>query len=634
MRASSPSTTRRSTYLRADRARRAADRARRGLLQGEPALARPRARADLLRGGRARPRRRRAQRSPGRARPQDRVPLTEREAIVPRRARDLRRRRTSNAHDEAVRRVVPGQRSGGRQRAPGMGRVAAPSPRPVPDVVVAERRRPRSPSSSTADGSSSSHGAVVIAAITSCTNTSNPQRDGRRRPRCARRRSSGGSQRKPWVKSSLAPGSKVVDRVLRARRPRRSYLEELGFHTVGYGCTTCIGNSGPLPDDDLGGGRRRRDLVVCSVLSGQPQLRGAHPPGGEGRTTSPRRRSSSRYALAGRMDVDLDDGAARAGQRRRGRLPPRHLADRRGDRRHRSKSAVRRRHVPPHLRATSSPATSAGERSRSRRATCYDWGEDSTYVRRPPLLRRDVARARHRSRTSHGARCLVDARRHGHDRPHLARPARSSPTARAGKYLIEHGVERKDFNSYGSRRGNHEVMVRGTFANVRLQATCSCRAARAPGRVHLPERRGDDDLRRLRCATPQEGTPLIVIAGKEYGSGSSRDWAAKGANAARRARGDRGELRAHPPLEPAHDGHPPAPVPRRRDAGDARASPAASSSPSRASRTARPRGDRARPTTRTSQRRGCASTRPARARVPAPRTGSSPMCSANYSGIT
>ena len=193
----------------------------------------------------------------------------------------------------------------------------------------------------------------------------------------------------------------------------------------------------------------------------------------------------------------------------------------------------------------------------------FAWEPDSTYVRQPPYFDGHAARARRRSTTSTArAASSCSATR---SRPTTSRrPARSSPTRPAGAYLVEHGVERKDFNSYGSRRGNHEVMVRGTFANVRLR-NLLVPGSEGTWTVHVPS--GEEmtifDASQRYLA---EGTPLIVLAGKEYGSGSSRDWAAKGPNLLGVQGGDRRELRADPPLEPADDGHPAAAVHGRRDA--------------------------------------------------------------------
>jgi aconitate hydratase len=364
------------------------------------------------------------------------------------------------------------------------------------------------------------HGSVVIAAITSCTNTSNPQvmiGAGLLAKNAVER----GLRRKPWVKSSLAPGSKVVTEYYE-QAGLTHYLDELGFQTVGYGCTTCIGNSGPLPEpisEAVGEG----DLVVCSVLSGNRNFEARiHPEVKANYLASPPLVVA--YALAGRMDVDLvneplgedSDGndvylrdlwpSAEEIQETISRAV-------RGDMFSRTYADV----------FTGDPAW---RELPVPKGALFAWDRDSTYVRLPPYFD-GMSQEPGDVEDVTGARCLV---RVGDSvtTDHISPAGSIKPDSPAGAYLLEHGVERKDFNSYGSRRGNHEVMVRGTFANVRL------RNQLVPGSegtwtVHVPS--GDEMT--IYDASQRyltEGTPLIVLAGKEYGSGSSRDWAAKGPN--------------------------------------------------------------------------------------------------------
>ncbi|MCL4291114.1 MAG: aconitate hydratase AcnA [Thermoleophilia bacterium] len=362
------------------------------------------------------------------------------------------------------------------------------------------------------------HGSVVIAAITSCTNTSNPAvmvGAGLLAKRAVER----GLARKPWVKSSLAPGSKVVTEYL-DRAGLTPYLDSLGFNLVGYGCTTCIGNSGPLPDaisKAIGEG----ELVVCSVLSGNRNFEARiHPDVKANYLASPPLVVA--YALAGRMDIDLTTeplGQDAAGENvyLRDLWPtPAEIGE-----------TVASSLDEEMFRSTYADVFTGDERWSALEVPTgdlYRWDALSTYVRRPPyfdgmpLEPAPVGDVR-------GARCLVmvgDSVTTDHISPagsiHAGSPA--------GLYLTGHGVAREDFNSYGSRRGNHEVMVRGTFANVRLR-NLLVPGAEGSVTAHLP---GGETLSIFDASQRyrEEGVPLIVLAGKEYGSGSSRDWAAKG----------------------------------------------------------------------------------------------------------
>jgi aconitate hydratase len=323
------------------------------------------------------------------------------------------------------------------------------------------------------------------------------------------------------VKTSLAPGSKVVTRYYE-EAGLQQYLEELGFNTVGYGCTTCIGNSGPLPEPisaAIGDG----NLVVCSVLSGNRNFEARiHPEVKANYLASPPLVVA--YALAGRMDIDLVDEPL--GEDRDGN--PVYLSELwpssdeiqqvitasvRGEFFHSTYADVFTGDDNWH-----SLPTPEGD--------LFAWDAESTYVRLPPYFE-GMAREPGRVEDVHGARCLVMLG-DSVTTDHISPAGAIRPDSPAGRYLVEHGVERKDFNSYGSRRGNHEVMVRGTFANVRLKNRL-VPGSEGTWTVHVPS---GEEMTIFEASQRYlaEGTPLIVLAGKEYGSGSSRDWAAKGPN--------------------------------------------------------------------------------------------------------
>jgi aconitate hydratase len=357
------------------------------------------------------------------------------------------------------------------------------------------------------------HGSVVIAAITSCTNTSNPSvmlGAGL----LAKKAVEAGLRSRPWVKTSLAPGSKVVTEYYESAG-LTGYLEELGFHTVGYGCTTCIGNSGPLPDE-ISQAILENDLVVCSVLSGNRNFEARiHPEVKANYLGSPPLVVA--YALAGRMDIDLDAEPLADGVYLRDIWPSaEEVADT-------IVSAIQ----TDMFSKTYSNVFEGDENWKKLDVPggdLFHWEPDSTYVRKPPYFE-GMSREPGTVEDFSGARCLV---RLGDSvtTDHISPAASIKPESPAGQYLIEHGVERKDFNSYGSRRGNHEVMVRGTFANVRLR-NLLVPDSEGTWTVHVPS--GEEmtiyEASRRYLA---EDTPLVVLAGKEYGSGSSRDWAAKG----------------------------------------------------------------------------------------------------------
>ena len=393
---------------------------------------------------------------------------------------------------------------------------------PASDPVAGDYdERPSAPAQVTLDDgtqTSVDHGSVVIAAITSCTNTSNPSvMIGA--ALVAKKAVEAGLERKPWVKTTLAPGSKVVMDYYE-RAGLTPYLEKLGFNLVGYGCTTCIGNSGPLPEA-ISAAVADNDLAVVSVLSGNRNFEGrinqdvkmnylASPP------------LVVAYALAGTMDIDLTTqpigtGADGSPVYLRDLWPSAAEID-----------AIVRSAVAAEMFTRDYADVFTGDERWQELdvppGEVFAWDESSAYVRRPPYF--DGMPAQPAPVTDiHRARVLAllgDSVTTDHISPAGAIKT-DSP---AGQYLTSHGVERRDFNSYGSRRGNHEVMIRGTFANIRL------RNQLAPGTegsvtVKLPEGTQTSIYQASR-AYLAEGTPLLVLGGREYGSGSSRDWAAKG----------------------------------------------------------------------------------------------------------
>ncbi|MGA2745358.1 MAG: aconitate hydratase AcnA [Candidatus Sulfotelmatobacter sp.] len=361
------------------------------------------------------------------------------------------------------------------------------------------------------------HGSVVIAAITSCTNTSNPSvliGAGL----LAKKAVEKGLTMPPWVKTSLAPGSKTVTDYL-AKAGLTPYLEKLKFHLVGYGCTTCIGNSGPLPEE-VSKAIDEKELVVASVLSGNRNF--------EGRINSEVRANYLMspplvvaFALAGRIDIDLRKdpiGKGRDGQ-------PVYMADIWPSQRE-IEETMQQSITSEMFSKSYADVFQGDERWRGLavpKGQTYLWEEDSTYIRRAPYFDdmtvkpapvADIKQARVLAVL--GDSVTTD---------HISPAGSIKKDGPAGKYLQERGVKPADFNSYGSRRGNHEVMVRGTFANVRLRNKLV--ATEGGFTRHLPtstEMSIFDASEKYRAA----GIPLVVLAGKEYGSGSSRDWAAKG----------------------------------------------------------------------------------------------------------
>ncbi|MFI5894773.1 aconitate hydratase AcnA [Actinoplanes sp. NPDC051513] len=362
------------------------------------------------------------------------------------------------------------------------------------------------------------HGAVVIAAITSCTNTSNPQvMIGA--ALLAKNAVDRGLTRKPWVKTTLAPGSKVVMDYY-DRAGLTPYLDKLGFNLVGYGCTTCIGNSGPLPEA-ISAAVNEEDLTAVSVLSGNRNFEGRiNPDVKMNYLASPPLVVA--YALAGTMDLDITSeplGTGSDGQ-------PVYLNDI-------WPSAKEIDDVIAHAIGASgfseaySDVFAGDERWQSLptpEGQTFEWADDSTYVRKPPYFEGMAAEPSPVNDIS-GARVLAKLG-DSVTTDHISPASSIKGDSPAGKYLAEHGVPRHEFNSYGSRRGNHEVMIRGTFANIRLRNQL---VPGVEGGFTVNHLTGDQTtIYDASVAYQEAGVPLVILAGKEYGSGSSRDWAAKG----------------------------------------------------------------------------------------------------------
>ncbi len=458
----------------------------------------------------------------GPKRPQDRVSLTESKAAFRMALEDVLPDDTGDGEDESLADSFPASDPVSTHVPNGEGHAPHGG---TGGTQVAERRSVRTPVT-LADGTETEldHGHVVIAAITSCTNTSNPSvmlGAGI----LARNAVQKGLTVKPWVKTSLAPGSKVVTEYLE-RAGLTEYLDQLGFNLVGYGCTTCIGNSGPLPDE-VSDVVNAEDLAVVSVLSGNRNFEGRiNPDVKMNYLASPP--LCVAYAIAGTMDIDLYDeplGTDQDGE-------PVYLKDIWPDSTEVGKTveeAVR----SDMFRSSYGEVFDGDERWNSLEVPTGDsfaWDERSTYVRRPPFFE-DLPRKPEPLEDIVDARVLAllgDSVTTDHISPAGA-IKRDSPAA---KYLNEHHVEPRDFNSYGSRRGNHEVMMRGTFANIRLRNQLRVGGDALPegGVTTYLGGDGDEQMSIYDAAMRyiDQHVPLIVLAGKEYGSGSSRDWAAKG----------------------------------------------------------------------------------------------------------
>ncbi|MGI8664559.1 MAG: aconitate hydratase [Jatrophihabitans sp.] len=471
----------------------------------------------------------------GPKRPQDRVPLTEAKsmfrdalgAYVDAGTGSSKTASSNTGYDESVAESFPASDAPSHDSAATDGSEAAPGQ--LISCAAHDGGRPSSPTRVTlADGTEFEldHGAVAIAAITSCTNTSNPSvMIGA--ALLAKKAVEKGLTRKPWVKTSLAPGSKVVSDYY-DRAELTPYLDKLGFNLVGYGCTTCIGNSGPLIAE-VSQAVNEADLAVAAVLSGNRNFEGRiNPDIKMNYLASPPLVVA--YALAGSMDIDLYHEPLGTGSDGQDVF----LSD-----------------IWPSTAEVESVVAScitsemftndyadvfAGDERWQSLPTpqgqTFTWDEQSTYVRKPPYF--DGMQVQPSPVTDiSGARVLVKVG-DSVTTDHISPAGSIRGDSPAGRYLAEHGVERKDFNSYGSRRGNHEVMIRGTFANIRLRNQVApgteggftrdfTRASSADG-SDAPE----STIYQASVNYAAAGVPLVVLAGKEYGSGSSRDWAAKG----------------------------------------------------------------------------------------------------------
>jgi aconitate hydratase len=397
----------------------------------------------------------------------------------------------------------------------------ADAPRDLVSAAVGAAGRASNPITVTLDDGTPvelDHGAVVIAAITSCTNTSNPQVM-LGAALLAKNAVDRGLSRKPWVKTTLAPGSKVVMDYYE-RAGLTPYLEKLGFNLVGYGCTTCIGNSGPLLEA-ISAAVNENDLSVVSVLSGNRNFEGRIQPDVKmNYLASPPLVVA--YALAGTMDIDIANeplGEGTGGQ-------PVYLRDiwPTG----KEIEDVMASAIASEMFSRDYADVFAGDERWTSLPTptgdTFAWSPDSTYVRKPPYFEgmtaspapvTDIADARVLAKL--GDSVTTD---------HISPAGSIKPDSPAGRYLSEHGVDRRDFNSYGSRRGNHEVMIRGTFANIRLRNQL---VPGVEGGFTVNHLTGEQTtIYDASVAYAEAGVPLVILAGKEYGSGSSRDWAAKG----------------------------------------------------------------------------------------------------------
>jgi aconitate hydratase A / 2-methylisocitrate dehydratase len=453
----------------------------------------------------------------GPKRPQDRVPLAEaKDAFLEAMAdfdADAAEQMSGNGRDEAIEESFPASDPPAEDHDDERGK-----PRPAVTGTVPATRTDDAIGVTLADGSSFEldHGRVVIAAITSCTNTSNPSvmvGAGLLARNAVKR----GLERKPWVKTSLAPGSTVVTDYL-GKAGLTEYLDALQFNLVGYGCTTCIGNSGPL-DEEISAAIAEKDLAVCAVLSGNRNFEGrinqdvkanylASPP------------LVVAYALAGRMDLDLNNeplGEGSDGE-------PVYLRDLWPDAE--EVKQVVGDSVAAEMFSRNYAEVFAGDENWNAvevpEGDRYDW-PDSTYVRQPSFFQQMPA-------DPPGVEPIVRARAlavlgDSITTDHISPAGAIKKDSPAGRWLVAHGVEPGEFNSYGARRGNHEVMIRGTFANIRLRNQLVDKAGGYTR--HFPDCE-ETTIYEAAIRYAEEGVPLVVLAGKEYGSGSSRDWAAKG----------------------------------------------------------------------------------------------------------
>ncbi|WP_288467104.1 aconitate hydratase [uncultured Curtobacterium sp.] len=372
------------------------------------------------------------------------------------------------------------------------------------------------------------HGAVAIAAITSCTNTSNPSVM-MAAGILARNAAKKGLKAKPWVKTTLAPGSKVVTDYYE-KAGLTSYLEDLGFYTVGYGCTTCIGNSGPLPEE-ISQAVQDNDLAVTAVLSGNRNFEGRiNPDVKMNYLASPPLVIA--YALAGSMHFDFDTDAL--GQDQDGNdVFLKDIWPDAGEVQQVIDTSIDTE-MFTHEYGSVFEGDDRWKNLPTPTGDTFEWDTESTYVRKPPYFEGMTMQPDAVSDIS-GARVLAKLG-DSVTTDHISPAGSIKADSPAGKYLAEHGVDRKDFNSYGSRRGNHEVMIRGTFANIRLRNQLLADAndgAGVEGGYTRDFTTADGEQSFIYDASQhyqEQGIPLVIFGGKEYGSGSSRDWAAKGTN--------------------------------------------------------------------------------------------------------
>ena len=453
----------------------------------------------------------------GPKRPQDRIALTDAKSAFLESLAEFDEgaaKKLGNGHDKAIAESFPASDPPAEDHESRGGQAARSRARAAPRSRTARRT---AWTVTLEDGTETTldHGRVVIAAITSCTNTSNPSvmlGAGL----LAKKAVEAGLERKPWVKTSLAPGSTVVTEYLE-QAGLDEYLDKLGFNLVGYGCTTCIGNSGPLPEV-ISEAVSENDLVVCAVLSGNRNF--------EGRINQDVRNNylaspplCVAYALAGRMDVDIFEEPL--GQGSDGEdVFLKDIWPSSEEIKDTVAEAVREEM----FKEGYSDVFEGDERWKgldTPDGDRYTW-PDSTYVRKPSFFE-DMDEEPAEVEPIEGARVLAvlgDSVTTDHISPAGA-IKKASP---AGEWLMENGVEPGDFNSYGSRRGNHEVMIRGTFANIRLRN----QLVEKEGGFTLGPDGEETTIYEAAMAYAEDDVPLIVLAGKEYGSGSSRDWAAKG----------------------------------------------------------------------------------------------------------
>jgi aconitate hydratase len=454
----------------------------------------------------------------GPKRPQDRVPLAHAKSMFRSVLTDyVDSNGVEGSADEASAESFPASDS------PTYGHADDPADRPHELVSAAEGANGRASTPVVVAGEDGTefeldHGAVVIAAITSCTNTSNPQvMIGA--ALLARNAVDKGLASKPWVKTTLAPGSKVVMDYYE-RAGLTPYLNKLGFNLVGYGCTTCIGNSGPL-SDPISAAVNEHDLSVVSVLSGNRNFEGRIQPDVKmNYLASPPLVVA--YALAGTMDLDLVNeplGIGSDGQ-------PVYLRDIWPSATE-INEVIAQALAPAQFGSSYADVFAGDERWQGLPTPTGDtfaWAAESTYVRKPPYFE-GMARDPQPVSDISGARVLAKLG-DSVTTDHISPAGSIKPDSPAGRYLAEHGVERHEFNSYGSRRGNHEVMIRGTFANIRLRNQL---IPGVEGGMTVNHLTGEQTtIYDASVAYAEQGVPLVVLAGKEYGSGSSRDWAAKG----------------------------------------------------------------------------------------------------------